>query len=270
MKQLMIATVVLSLFGTVFADELTLKDGRTIEWSAIRDLGDTYEVESPNGSKSTVKKDDVESFRKTKAAAPLTGATFTFEKGIKLEHVDLLQTVDPKAGIIFGDWKQIPGGGWQGRQDGSVQTWARLQTGYQVLKPEYDLSLQIQRTEGETCFLLGFVAGGGQRIVLFDWQNQWNGFFMLDKKWPETNESGVRREVFKKGKTVQVTLKVRKIGVAIEVDGKDLIVWSGDWERITIPMERHTVPDKNVTYFGFYHHTGFKILRAILSQPKEK
>src|SRR4051812_287373 len=74
------AFLFLLLTTTVWGDELILKDGKRVEWVALRDLGDAYEVETPQGTKISVKKDDVDSLAKKKAPELLTGAAITFDK----------------------------------------------------------------------------------------------------------------------------------------------------------------------------------------------
>ena len=41
------------------ADELVLKDGKRVEWTSLKDLGESFEVESKGGVKLEVKKSDV-------------------------------------------------------------------------------------------------------------------------------------------------------------------------------------------------------------------
>ena len=96
------------------ADELVMKDGKTIAWSSLKDLGESFEIETKDGVKLEVKKSDVSriDFRSrnsdtsdaAKADAALTGASFTFDKSIKLTQFDLLKSVDVKA-AASGEWK---------------------------------------------------------------------------------------------------------------------------------------------------------------------
>jgi hypothetical protein len=67
--------VSLFLAGLVAGDELVLKDGKKIAWTSLRDLGDSVEVELPQGTKLTVPKSEIDKVVfGTPAAAPKPNA----------------------------------------------------------------------------------------------------------------------------------------------------------------------------------------------------
>src|SRR6185503_2066028 len=97
-------TLCILLALPALADELVLKDGKRVKWTVLKDLGDSFEVETADGVKLEIKKSEVVKFesksvtaaKKEEAAvgAVLTGATFTWEKGKKLSQFDIIRSID--------------------------------------------------------------------------------------------------------------------------------------------------------------------------------
>jgi hypothetical protein len=268
MRTLFTGLTVLVLLGSASADEIILKSGKKITWTSIKDLGDTYEITTKTGSTTAIKKADVVSITTVDPGAPLTGATFSFPKGTKFSRIDLMRSVDLKRDIIFGEWKRA-GSGMQGGTKDAID-WGRFQTGYEVQKTDYDLTVVVQRTEGTGGFYAGLVTNGKQSLILFDGMSGWSGLFQLGGKGPETNGTGVREQVFKPGKRRIIVFKVRSTGVYVEIDRKPFITWQGDWSQTNFHanLERFQVSNKNVIYFGCGPRTSFKVLQAVLSEPK--
>ncbi|MBI3857692.1 MAG: hypothetical protein HY293_18580, partial [Planctomycetes bacterium] len=139
------------------ADELVLKDGRTIEWTNLKDEGDTYEVTTPQGTKLSIRKEDVESFTKKKAPELLTGATITFDKKKKLETVDLLAQIDIKKDIVSGPWRF--GGRLLSGGPGQAESLSKLQIGgFQAIPEEYDLTMVVERKEATNGFFVVLIS----------------------------------------------------------------------------------------------------------------
>src|SRR5436189_6406953 len=95
-------TLCILLALPALADELVLKDGKRVKWTVLKDLGDSFEVETADGVKIEIKKSDVAKFESKSvtaakreeaaaAGAAITGATFTWEKGRKLNQFDILR-----------------------------------------------------------------------------------------------------------------------------------------------------------------------------------
>jgi hypothetical protein len=59
MKHLSIAITAMLLSGVALGDELVLKDGKTVPYTVMRDLGDSCEIETPDGVKLEIKKDQI-------------------------------------------------------------------------------------------------------------------------------------------------------------------------------------------------------------------
>jgi len=236
MKQLMIAAIVLSLFGTVFADELVLKDGKRIEWKVISDEGDTYEVTTPQGTKITVKKDDVESFTK-KVDSVLTGATFT--KLTKSKTLNGFALFDPKKDLFGGPDVESKFKGQTLVCDWKSDSPTRLQIPVKIPE-EYDFLITIERKESFSDFYIGLIGGGIPFLVRFDADTK-TGI----PSWKMTDMGG---QLLKKGQQSTISCYVRKDSLIVMVDKKEVVNWKGDSWKFTLP-ESHALPDNKVYLF---------------------
>jgi hypothetical protein len=248
-----------------FGDELILKDGKKVEWVVLRDLGDTYEVETPQGTKITVKKDDVESLAKKKAPELLTGASITFEKKLKLEKIDLLSRIDPKKDGITGTWR-LAGGALFGQ--GAENMIAKCQlSAFTAIPEEYDLLIEVTRKDGNDALTVGLIGGGHQFDVFFDgYFSTFSGPACYNGTSANTNGLGVPGKFFANGKPRQINFMVRKEALVIQADGKDFVTWKADWTKMTLtPVQ--AVPAKN-TMFLSVERSGYQITKMILTAPK--
>ncbi|HVE42499.1 MAG TPA: hypothetical protein VNM14_21650 [Planctomycetota bacterium] len=259
------------------ADELVLKNGTTVEWTSLKDLGESFEVESKGGVKLEVKKSEVAriDFRSrasdasdaAKADAALTGATFTFDKSLKLVQFDLLKSIDTKESKT-GDWKIANG---VMLADGSKLggACAHLETSY-VPPEEYDLTMTVEQVQGKNHFTTGLVGGGKQFCVSFNYEGSgWNGIHSIDGKTPPDSKFSVKENLFPKPGTKRlVQIMVRKFGVAVRVDGKDYMAFKGDWSRVASPGGEY-VADKKTSLFFLVKCTNFyKVHGAVVTFPK--
>ena len=239
----------------VSADEILMKDGSKIEWTALRDKGETYEVETVQGGKVVIRKSEVERIVpvQPKAAAVLAGATFTFDKKAKLETVDFVKLVNQK-NAVSGAWSS----------DGKkIQTpvlpHARL--AFPVgLPEEYDLHLMVQRDAGAGAFYLFLPAGDGAR-------------FMVSCDGTDGMEGGVdgvpattyRQKLFVDTKAHAVAFHVRKNRFLFLFDGKKMIDWaSPDYASIRVP-EKIEIAQKGVV-LGAYE-TSYSITQFVALYP---
>src|SRR5688572_5331233 len=100
---------VLLLAPSALADELTLKDGKTIEFRILKDAGDSVEIQTTDNKNLTVAKKDIKEVLLVTPKAPLTGATFTGDETKGGKPVNLLALINPKEHGITGEWR-IAGG----------------------------------------------------------------------------------------------------------------------------------------------------------------
>jgi hypothetical protein len=270
--------VVLSLLVTgtlTSADELVLKDGKTVVWTALRDLGDSYEVETPDGVKLEYRKSDVAKFvskdrlrvQKEAATAPLTGATSTWDKSKKLVQMDLLRQIDPKRDGVRGTWK-FSGGALVCDVSKANAMTAILETNY-VPPEEYDLSLVVERLGGDTAFFAGIPGGASQVAWGMDTEGGWQGPWLVDGMNPGASKLGIKERVFEKaGQKRTLLFQVRRFGFAVKLDGKDYFVWKGEWSRVK-PCEPWNATNTKSVYFGWVVSSAFKISQGVISFPKE-
>ena len=258
--------MVLLVPASLRSDELTLKDGRKIEWKTITDAGDTYEIETAQGTKLSVKKADVEKFTPTAPLPPLTGASFTFDpKKVKLVTIDLLQKIDPKRDTVTGSWR---GGGGGITGTGGVNALAKLQTTY-TPPEEYDLTLEITRKEGAENIAIGIIGGGRQFAFELDClTSTWSGPHVLDgKEYPGSSGVGVPGKLFTNGKPRVFTFMIRKEVLIVRLDGKDWFPWKAEWNRLNLHPSC-AVTSKNTLFFVVGAGT-YQIGKAAVVAPKE-
>lgn len=254
MRRIVLPLIIICLIHTgLHSDTFILKDGKSIEGTILKDAGDSYEIETDKGARQTLKKADVEKIVPAvkELAAPLTDASFAFDKKRKVESVDVLASIDPKKDALTGTWKLV--GKNLTASDGAH---AKLQVTY-VPPEEYDLELVLMRRDGSEDFFLGLVGGGRQFTFHLDaFGSAWSGPQQVDgKRAGAESEVGVPgRKVFTNGTARTAVFMIRKDGYCVRLDGKDFFVWKGDWSRMSLhPI--FIVPNKNALFFGAFSST---------------
>lgn len=222
----LLGILTLATFG--HADTLILKDGRKIEWISIRDLGDSYEVETPDKKKVSIKRADVDRFIQGQPVSSLTGATMTYERPKNVAAVNLLGQIQPKRDAINGDWRLAAGGL-------SISP-AASAVAYRIAVPvappeEYDVEATIEMKEGEGEVIIGLVAGGHQFGIVFE---SLTGVSLVDGQPHYSNPTAVPGRVFAAKKPRTIVCAIRKTGLAVYVDNTRHLVWEGDWKNVTI------------------------------------
>lgn len=253
---------ILLLAVPVWGDELILKDGKKIEWKSLSDDGDVYEVTTPQGTKITVKKDDVESFTKKRMEGPLTGAQFTFDKKRKLEVVDLLAKIDLKKNVVSGNWS-FTGGKLIGAWDGVNAP--RLMIPY-TPPEEYDVTMVVERIkEDNGGLMLGFIGGGNQGLFCY---GTIAGIQYVNGQNTTENGLSIPCPWYELRKPRTITLMVRKEALIAQADGKDFFAWKADWSKLSLhPV--HAIPIKNWMFLELYQNAT-QVTRLTVTSPKEK
>ena len=271
--------IALLLAAPAAADDLILKDGKKIEWTGLKDLGESIEVESKGGVKLEVKKSDVAriDFRShaaddsdaAKAEASLTGASCVVDKSIKLVQYDVLKAINTKA-AASGEWKLSNG---TLLADGSKLggACAPLETSY-IPPEEYDLTMTVEMLQGKNHFTTGLVGDGMQFCISLNYERAgWNGAHRIDGKNIEVSGFATKETLFPKVGTKRILqIMVRKFGFAMKVDGKDFLAFKGDWSRVTTPGGEYVAEKKkkNVLFFPVKCTTAWKIHSAVVTFPK--
>lgn len=273
MKNLIALFTLLVLGSALSADELVLKDGKIVTWETLRDLGDSYEIETPDGVKLEIRKDQIlkvvhkdrARVQKDKAAEVLAGATFTWDKGRKLQQYDLLASMDPKKDTIRGNWK-LTGGVLQNVLG---EGWSGIDSSY-VPPPEYDITFTVERKSGGECFYVALPASGTRFALVVDSNvGGWCGPLHHKGKQANDNKLGVKGKLLEVGKPKTFKVMIRPTGFAVQVDGKDLFAWKGDWKEMSLPDDDYWgLSKKNVIHFGATI-AEFKVAKAVVTFPKE-
>lgn len=257
------ALFVLGIQPIRFADVLVLRDGKTIEWSGVRDKGDSYELDTVDGKKVTVRKSDVETLSKPVAQnGPLTGASFSVDT--KLVTFDILKMINPKTDEISGSWI-FSNGTLVG--SGNAAAIPRIQSGCK-LPLEYDMKMVVERKSGNDEFFLG-LSGGGRRFTLhFDaYQGGWSGPSRIDGKTSNENGIGVPGKFFTNGVPKTIRVSVRKDLLYVKSDDRDFLSWKADWKRAELDPA-FSVKDKDAFFLGAL--SKFQVSHLSITMPLEK
>lgn len=251
MKRFALAAICLWA-NPLYADELLLKDGKKIEWISMKDAGDVIEIETKQGTKISVAKKDIDRVVFATPQAPLTGATFTFDKKRKLESVDLLTKIDPKKAL---NGEARLGGGTLTISGTLPMNHTKFPTSF-TPPEEYDLIIVAERKAGLDDFIVGLVGGGKQ----FNFHIDFDKSSLMAANGSDTKKA----TVFEKGAH---TLKfmVRREGLVLQVNGQDFYTVQG-WEKVSLnPLL--AVPDKSVIFLGCLN-SGFQVSKFVITYPK--
>jgi len=216
------------------ADDVLMKDGRAIPLRSLVDQGQNYEITSPDGKKTVVRKAEIDKVVIDPVESPLTGATFSKLQG-KTRTVNGLTVVDPKRGL-YGN------AGIEVKIQGSVMTMdlksdnpTRLEIPVK-LGDEYDVSMVVERKDGIGDFYLGLVGDGHPFLVRIDSDSGVHAGIQGGK----IVDTG--RQILTKDKPATVECFVRHDSVILKVDSKELVNWKADWSQVQMP-ESHALPE---------------------------
>lgn len=258
MKHNLTALLLAVLSMQAFGDTLILKGGKKLEWKALRDKGDSYEVETVDGVVQVVQKKDVEKIDIFDVKPVLAGASIAFVG--KVKTVELVGAVNPKRDIVFGVVK----GNAQGLQVASeVDAPTILRIPYK-LPDEYDVTFVVERRSEIGNFYLGLTSGDRQFMVEFDCDRG-----SMSQFCGGPNRRG---QALEKGKPKVVLVQVRRTAVVVTIDKKEFLVHQGAPTNLHSP---HQLPNGEVGFFigtqriyGNAEHANFSIGRiSVSSQP---
>lgn len=219
------------MFSLADADEITLKDGKQIQFRVIKDGGgDSIEVQTVDNQSLKIKKDDVKDVKFVTPKAPLTGATFSGDDTKSIDRsVNLLAAVDPKKNGVTGEWRNSSGvivGSGVGL----------LEIPYIPATPSYDVEIGLERKDGDDEIVIGLVASGKPFSVTFDWgKGDATGMTCIGASRVFENETKVSGKQIPTRRPTTLKCAVREGRVVILVDGKTLIDWKGDTKQLSHP-----------------------------------
>lgn len=161
-------------------------------------------------------------------------------------YIDLLKLIDPAKDSVATTWTMDNGV----LRDG-MNFRSRLQVPYQP-PDEYDLTLVFTTTGDGNPMYIGLVVGGTQCQIFVDGWNK-TGIDWVDKKGlPLTQGTnylnyGKGEDVYGKDNTVVV--QVRKKGIALTVNGKQVFNWEGPLSRLSLNPD-WAVPNPKALFLG--------------------
>ncbi len=234
-------SIVFALISTsLWADELVLNDGSTIEWRVLEDKGDSYLVTPLRGEKKIIKKSDVKELRISKSEVnALAGATFTTEDGkFTIERatgkpINLLDQIDPKKGMVPGNNGKSTAEFKDGKNlflNTAPDRGARFEIQAQ-LPPEYDLALVVDYLSGNTPMYMALsnpmakwvVESGGEGTAILNY----------DKKPIGSDKGKLHGDMNR----VEIIYMVRNNGFIVSLNGKEAASFNGDWKRLSGPSD---------------------------------
>jgi hypothetical protein len=181
------------------------------------------------------------------------------------DEVDLLTLIDPAQDAVSGTWRLEAGA-----------LISPSQTGYAKLEipcgpsEEYDLVLSIERLGPKESFVVGLVGAGRQFTThldakLFGKNSKLispctTGLRLIDGQ--AENETVRREPVLAEQGVSEVVCSVRKGGIAVQVNGQQIIDWKGNLARLSLPRQ-WTVPNKSALFLGTYD-CPYRVSRAVL------
>ncbi|OAI41688.1 hypothetical protein AYO40_02525 [Planctomycetaceae bacterium SCGC AG-212-D15] len=181
------------------------------------------------------------------AEPPVVAATPPAEPSAEAETIDLLKLIDPQKHAVAGAW----------RTEGDVLVSppgpiVRLQVPY-APPDDYELEIDAARTVATSeGFFVGLVTGGSQVCVGFDgWDGTLTALHTVDGKFGNANET-TRRGPFSRGTkqfTLTCTVSKRQNRVTVACDGRNIIDWQGDFNRLAL-QNIFLVPDPKKLFIG--------------------
>jgi len=144
--------------------------------------------------------------------------------------VDLLKDIDPQRDTFGGLWTRTPQG-LLGGSTGPGGPHQSIQINYHP-PAEYRWDATVTRTAGNDPFVMGVFGGGRQFVVVLD-QRAETRISRVDGAPDETNNpTRLPGSLFTNGKPAQVACVVRKEGVVVTVDGREVIKWA-EYQRLS-------------------------------------
>lgn len=167
--------------------------------------------------------------------------------------VNLLTKINPKTDSIVGPWEI---------QNGALR--APIAPHARVRVPvdpgeEYDLELVVEPTRPERSLVVGLVGPSKRKFAATfqSWDGgKFSGLEFLDDKPCFQNETKYDQPVFNDGRNT-IVCSVRKTGVRITVNDKQIVDWQGDFARLGIDRN-WDIADNPGLFVGAYN-SGFWI-----------
>ena len=164
----------------------------------------------------------------------------------QISGINLLRAIDPKVDGVKGTWT-LEGRFLTGREEGAMT----LMVPY-VPPDEYDLTAVLTRRGGGDAITIGLVGGGSQFNLILDGHagvGGLSGLELIDGKYVNQHTESVKGRLVNMDQTVTVLCSVRKTGVTVMLDGKKLVEFLGNYNRLGLSTFYH-VPNPKALILG--------------------
>lgn len=147
-----------------------------------------------------------------------------------MRPVDLLGLIDVKRDSIRGAWRF---------EDNALispkERMACLQISFEPPR-QYDLDIIVSRISGRDALGVGLAGFGGQVLLAIDQSTSGsdNGLDLVDRKPFEQNETNLEQPFLADGKVHRIKISVRRSGITALCDGETVVIWHGDFRRLSI------------------------------------
>ncbi len=244
--------------------DVILKDGQTAElWGYLQVRSDPSKapIPPPTGALAL-------DLMKADVAGPVAGSVAVV-KTMPDKEIDLLALANPKGKTeetlwSLGEWE------WSdGQLVSPKQLGARLQLPYSP-PDEYRLTVVLEPLDEPNGLLIGNVAAGHRFASLFGYRTPGGYASAVENVDGRNvgNETTFRGRVFKRGQLSQLVVTVRKDGVSMTVDGRQIIKWQGNPNRLSL-SDYWATPNKNTMFLGAYD-CRYRFYRVTLEPISER
>ncbi|WP_166823386.1 hypothetical protein [Thalassoroseus pseudoceratinae] len=167
--------------------------------------------------------------------------------GSPVKEIDLLKLIDPTSCWQNGMWSLA-----EGRLLGPKQFGARLQLPY-VPPEEYRLTVIVEPLDPPNGLILGQRSGKQRFVALFNYMANGKTLSALENIDGQNVGNATTRtgSVFRKNQLSQVIVTVTRKGVLVNVDGRKIIEWKGDADRLSL-SDYWKTPDERALFIGAY------------------
>ncbi len=163
------------------------------------------------------------------------------------EELDLLELADPETCWTVGDWSKETGKLLSPKRFG-----ARLELPFSPPE-EYRLTLIIEPLDDPNGLILGQRSDGNRFVTLLNYTSGKDSVSAIEDLDGRNvgNETTFAGNLFRKGRLSQAVVTVRKDGVTMSVDGRTVVVWRGQSERLSL-SDYWKTPDDRALFLGTY------------------
>ena len=163
---------------------------------------------------------------KTQPAEPVEWKDSRFLIETAGEPVDLMKGIDFQRDVLKGVWEPTTTA-LIGGQHGRLYLQASL-------PEDYQLKFAVRRLDGQDGFLIGFIMAGRQGMIALDgWNSAFSGLY-VDGRDPRDNCTSRPGKLFADQSVAKVVLTVHPGHLHVSFDGKTIIDWHGDPERLFV------------------------------------